>query len=269
MELQHSQWKVYRPPAVARTMKTGTVLSVVFISFLATGVIYGYPGPTTALPDSQLTTAIMERLKMDARVDPSRMQIEVKQGRAILSGLVETLEEKFLAEQITATSIIGLKGITNNITVRPTLTKDDALEQRITTQLRTIPALSDHTFKVSVNHGMVKLEGSVQKPRDRKLAEKAVEAVPGVSGIVNLIEPTGPQRQDADIHKDVKTYLTYSPLINLADFDYRVEKGVIKLKGMVDQLAYRDMLGRDLDKIDGVVEVDLAGVHIKSQPMKG
>lgn len=269
MDAQHSTAKSRSSPTGNHRGKVQVFLPVALITCMATSMGYGFQSPAMPMPDNQIKAVIKERLEMDTRVDPIRMQIEVKQGQAILSGLVETLEEKFLAEQIVATSIMGLKGVTNNITVRPTVTNDDALEQKIATQLRNVPALSGDKFKVSVNKGMVKLEGTVQKPRYRKLAQKAVETVSGVRGVVNLIKLVGPQRQDVDIHKDVRTYLTYSPFIEVENFDYQVTKGVITLTGVVEELAHRDVLARDLDKIDGVVQVDLAGVHVKTKGLKG
>ncbi len=256
-------------PTDSFTRKTYLVLAVVFISFVTMGIGYGYHGPIITLPDSQIKTAIVDRLRMDTRVDPSRMQVEVKQGHAVLSGLVESLEEKFLTEHIIATSIIGVNRITNNISVRPALTKDDMLEQKVLTQLKNIPVLSDLKLRVTVDDGIVKLEGTVPKPHFRKMAHQAVGAIPGIRKVDDFIKLAGPQRSDGDIQKDVGTYLQYSPFVHVEDIDYQVGKGVIIVKGVVEGMGILSLLARDLDKIDGVVQVDLTGIQVKVRPVKG
>lgn len=269
MDIQHSQPKLGNSPAVYLRVNSRIVLAVVLISFMTMGVGYGSHGPNTALPDSQIKTAIVERLTMDTRVNPSQIQIEVKQGHAVLSGLVESLEEKFLMEHIIATSVLGLMGITNDISVRPALTKDDELAQQIWTQLKSLPALDNHKLNVIVDDGIVRLEGTVPKPRFRKMARRIVEAVPGVKRVDNFIKLNGPQRPDADIQKDVGTYLRYSPFVNLEDMDYQVEKGVITVKGLVEGVGILNLLAKDLDKIDGVVQVELSQLQVKTLKMKG
>lgn len=69
------------------------------------------------------------------------------------------------------------------------LTPDHRLSKSVWQMLRSVPALGGNdTLKVYVKNSVVKLEGAVDNPVQRKAAEQAVASVPGVVTVINLIE---------------------------------------------------------------------------------
>src|SRR2546427_822737 len=98
--------------------------------------------------------------------------------------------------------------------------------------------------------------------------EKAAASVKGVKSVTNLVEVVGKPRPDNEIEKDVVTYLQWSPLVELDAIDYKVENAVVKLKGSVDHLAHKYALASDLEKIRGVIDVDVSGVSVTKAQKK-
>ena len=151
----------------------------------------------------------------------------------------------------------------NFLTVKQAGTKDVELKRAVEDVLPTVPVLYGADIYVTAKDGIVTLKGDVEKPRHSRAAEKAAEQVPGVIQVVNLLKVIGKPRPDREIEEDVVFYLQSSSLVNLDEFDYKVENGVVKLKGTIDNLSHKYALASDLEKIHGVKAVDVAEVRVK------
>jgi osmotically-inducible protein OsmY len=233
------------------------------LGLLAIGLV-GFTGDYAAITDEQISAAISRRLAMDGRIDPSLIVIKVEEGRVTLSGMVRTLEEKMLADAVVSGTIVGVRSLVNNIVVTPPVaTRDVAIKRAVEEALLTVPVLRGHTLAVSVNKAVVKLEGTVATPLQSRAAQKTAERTQGVVGVVNLIKVTRDVRPDKDIERDVLLYLQWSPLVNIDAFDVRVQNGKVILKGTIDHLAHRYALEEDIEKIRGVVRVDVSDVTVK------
>jgi osmotically-inducible protein OsmY len=138
--------------------------------------------------DEAIRSSIEKRLLLDERIDWELLQVEVNKGHAILYGEVRTTQEKGLASLI-ASTVPGVKGLTNSIIVEPAMAKDHKLANAVWNVLHGVPALSGNdTLKVNVKNAVVKLEGVVERSFEKEAAEKAVASVPGVATVFNLIE---------------------------------------------------------------------------------
>src|SRR5438552_17368045 len=138
--------------------------------------------------DAIIQSNIEKRLFLDERIDWELLQVGVNQGHAVLYGEVRTPQEKGLAALI-ASTVPGVKGLTNSIIVEPAMTKDHKLANAIWNVLRGVPVLSGNdTLKVNVKNAVVKLEGVVERSIEKEAAEKAVASVPGVATVINWIE---------------------------------------------------------------------------------
>lgn len=227
--------------------------------------LMGFRGDVSSLDDQQIAAAIRQRLAMDGRVDAKNIQIKVEQGNVTLSGTVPSVEDKALAESIVSGTIVGVKALTNAITVVPPVVADDHIRVNVEAALRSLPVLQAAKVKdveVLVNNGIVTLKGSVEKPVHRRAAEKAAEAVKGVKGVANLLKVVGKLRPDREIEHDLVTYLQWSPIVDLDAVEYQVENGLVKIKGTIDHIAHKYTLARDIEKIDGVVDVDVSGLRV-------
>ncbi|RMH04301.1 MAG: BON domain-containing protein [Nitrospirae bacterium] len=228
-------------------------------------MLTGFGAYYDRVDDDQLLSAIKQRLQMDTRINADRIVVRVKNGHVTLSGVVDTITEKALAEGLVANSIVGVRSVVNNITVRPAVVEDDAIQKQVEDNLHNTPSLYGQTVSVSVRDGIVKLEGIVESPLQRRAAETAARTVKGVKSITNLIK-VKPSRPDRDIEKEVAFYLLWSPIVDIDQVDFEVKDGVVTLTGQVEHHAHILTLEQDLEKIEGVVEVDVS--RLKVQPRK-
>lgn len=234
----------------------GCLISICYVAVAGFGMYYD------KIPDGQLSSAIKQRFKMDGRINADHIIVNVKDGHVVLKGVVDTVTEKSLAEGLVAGSIIGVKSVMNEITVRPAVGQDDAIKKQVEENLKTTPALKGKEINVSVNDRIVKLEGLVSTVLQRRAAEKAAEIAKGAKGIVNLVN-VKPSRPDQEIGKEVAFYLLWSPIVNIDRVDFSVKDGVVKLEGAVEHNAHIFTVQQDIEKIQGVVAVDVSKMKVK------
>jgi osmotically-inducible protein OsmY len=124
---------------------------------------------------------------MDDRIDWEVLDVVVQDGQATLYGEVLMPEEKGYAAAV-ATTVPGIKGLTNSILVEPALSPDHKLTKAIWQAWRTVPVLRDNdTLRVSVQHAVAKLRGNVEDSLQKKAADDAAASVPGVRKVVSQI----------------------------------------------------------------------------------
>jgi len=249
--------------------RLGRIVAVILV-VLSAGLV-GFVGDVTKLTDPQIESAIRERLASDGRIDAKNIQVNVDQGVATLTGTVPDLESKGLAEALVSGTIVGVRQMHNEITVVPPVVKDEMIRKSIEAALRSVPALRDsktNTITVLVHEGNVVLKGAVEKPLYGRLAHKAAQSVSGVVSIANVLKVVGEPRLDRDLEKDVVAYLKWAPFVDLDQVEYSIEKGVIKLKGKIEHHAGLVSLVNDLEKIRGVVDVDVSEMMVTNTRQK-
>ena len=109
------------------------------------------------------------------------IKVVVANGWVKLSGTVEWNYQKQEAERAVR-RLSGVLGVTNNITVRPRVTSQD-IKQLIAKALSRNAELESAGIKVDVTDTTVTLKGSVKAWRDRRVAEDAAWAAPGVTQV--------------------------------------------------------------------------------------
>ena len=72
--------------------------------------------PYNSPADAQLRLQVLERLQHDPAIDSSKIEVEVRDGVAILKGKSDTEAEKLLSEKI-AGSIEGVRTVENHLAV--------------------------------------------------------------------------------------------------------------------------------------------------------
>ncbi len=156
------------------------------------------PSPTKAIEsnadqseaDENLRSRIEERLRTDRRIDWEVLGVRVNRGEVTLYGEVQTNDQKGLASLI-ATTVPGVVSVTDSIIVEPgPYTKDHGLQRAIWQNLWGVDALRQqmNRLKVQVKNQVATLSGSVERSLQKKEAEKAAEAVPGVEKVINVIQ---------------------------------------------------------------------------------
>ncbi|MDC0835055.1 Osmotically inducible protein Y precursor [Geitlerinema sp. FC II] len=114
--------------------------------------------------------------------------VEVDNGVAVLAGTVDNLKAKLAAAQ-DASNTMGVWQVENNIDVEPETRPSDAeISQNIEASLRRDPYLEVGEIDVSVNDGIVTLNGLVDSYFEKWEAGDLAALSKGVVAVVNEIE---------------------------------------------------------------------------------
>lgn len=130
--------------------------------------------------DDEIAARAIDILKWSTTVG-DRIKIVVENGRIKLSGDVEFYFQKEEAERVVR-RLSGITGVANLISVRPRLQPTD-VRDRIAKAFRRNADLESAAIQVDVRDSSVTLSGQVKAWHERKLAEDAAWAIPGVTAV--------------------------------------------------------------------------------------
>jgi osmotically-inducible protein OsmY len=177
-------------------MLTGTVKSlpqkwtavrvaqrVAGVKAVTDAIMVKLPGDSE-LSDADIARAAVNALDWNVSVPRNRVKVVVEHGRITLEGELQYHYEKVAAERAVR-HLIGVTGISNQISVRPPKVSVGNVKQRIEQALERAAELDAGKISVEAANGKVTLRGTVNSWTERDEPEWAAWAAPGVSGVEN------------------------------------------------------------------------------------
>ena len=190
---------------------------------------------------------VIDQIYWDARVDASNVVVEVEDGTVTLSGSVPNYDAREAAEN-DAWSIEGVKWVDNQIKVKFPRTRKIPSDSEIKTSAETSLSLNGNidstTIDVSVNNGIVTLEGTVDAYWKKFATESGISGVNGVTSIENKLSivPTK-SIEDESIAEEIMSSLSRKYNVNEEEIDVKVVNGEATLSGTVDSWkAYNEAM---------------------------
>jgi osmotically-inducible protein OsmY len=136
--------------------------------------------------DSEIARTAVNTLDWNASLPHGRIKAIVENGWVTLDGTVEYYFQKVEAERAVR-GLLGVKGVTNRVNVRPVISPGDVKGQ-IIKALERAAEVDAKKISVETRNTKVILRGAVKSWVERDEAERAAWAAPGVSDVENNIE---------------------------------------------------------------------------------
>lgn len=139
------------------------------------------PFGTNLTADDEIARRIVEVFRWNTSVPRDAIKVKVSKGWVTLSGSVEWNYQRIGTESAIR-GMTGIVGISNAITISPKASPTD-IRDRIEKALKRQAELEMGNIRVDVTDGTVTLEGKVHSLAERRVAEQAVWAAPGVHSV--------------------------------------------------------------------------------------
>ncbi len=140
--------------------------------------------------DLEIQTLVSDALSKNADLAEKHIATVVKNKTVTLSGTVQSVTQKYTADQI-AWQVVGVQGLTDNLSVTDAQAEpesaDDKLARRVEFALYSTKAIPLKTVQIHADNGVVTLTGTVLSRAEKLLAESTAKSVEGVRKVVNSL----------------------------------------------------------------------------------
>jgi len=135
--------------------------------------------------DSDIAAAAVHALSWNSTVPQGKVHVTVDKGWITLKGDVEWQYQRQEAERVVR-RLLGVKGVSNLITVKPAVTPSD-LKRKIEDALVRNAQVDAERITVEVQGSKAVLKGKVRSWAEREEAERVAWLAPGITSVDNQI----------------------------------------------------------------------------------
>jgi len=207
--------------------------------------------------DIELAQRIMRELKWDSRINWARVNVDVKDGVATLTGAVPTYLQK-LEAQNAAHRVVGVLDVANDIEVKPVdrfARTDTEIASAVRNALEWDALVPNELIQSSVSDGWVTLEGEVDYWRERGDAEEAIRRLAGVVGVTNKITVRKQPIDSEDLREEIELALETRAEREAERLRVEVNDGAVDLFGRVHSWQEKRAVVGSISHAPGVIQV--------------
>ena len=191
--------------------------------------------------NSQLQHEVLAELEFDPSVDATKIGVTAEDGIVTLTGHVPTFTDKWNAERIVK-RIHGVRAVANEIDVSlpATETHDDAaIARSAANALNWNTVVPRDQITITVTHGWITLDGSVEWQFQKRAAEDAVRVLTGVRGVSNTIAVV-PKVLGPDVKAKIEAALKRNAEVDAKKINVTATAGTVTLSGQVRSWIERE-----------------------------
>lgn len=210
--------------------------------------------------DQDMLQDVQAELAWERLLNGCQLHARVHNGVATLTGTVVRYPQKLLAEHAVR-RVAGICAIADDVEVTgpPDQVVDDSLlAEMAAAALRLNPLIPEQRIIVTVDHGAVRLEGSVEHASQRNAAVHCVHCIPGVRQVVDEIVVHAPDigLTSAEVRRLVLLAFQRCEEIDRAQVHVEVQDRRVVLSGCVQSLVEREVAEWVAWQSPGVTAVD-------------
>ena len=157
------------------------------VRVVANKLVVKLPGDR-ARDDSDIALALSNQLEWNVNIPLEAIKALVKDGWVTLEGNVDWVYQSEAAAKIVR-GLIGVKGVTNRVIVKPRIQTKD-VKDKITEALHRQAQIDARRIWLTTENSHVTLHGQVSSWNEAAAATKAAASAPGVTKAENLLTIT-------------------------------------------------------------------------------
>lgn len=224
-------------------------------------LVAGLNAQNNDLSDEEISRSVEDALDRSVVVSSHLIDVSTTDGIVTLSGTVGNILESGDAVRV-AEYIKGVRSVVDNIKVNPPVREDEAIREDIMNAIINNPATEAIEVRVSVENGIVILEGNVESVQEKWLLQRMAKGVRGVRRINNrIIVESQVERSDSEIKADIEGRFAADFLINQENLEIEVRDGVVVLDGETGSAWKRSYL-ENAAYVTGVTNVIVDQVDV-------
>jgi osmotically-inducible protein OsmY len=203
---------------------------------------------------------VVDELYFDNRVDASEIEVAVKDGNVTLEGEVDSFYTRSAAAE-DAWAVIGVTDVHNELDVsypvEIEIMSDEDIASSIDSKLLWNTAIDSTKIDISVDGGVIELEGTVDAYWKKLRAETLAMDVSGVMDVHNelAVVPTDDYVDEA-IAKDIMDSLERRFTVDEEKVNVEVENGIVTLTGTVEDYTAYTSAENAAELTAGVIDVE-------------